>query len=96
MPASNSRPARSRTTPPNQGIEPANSQNNFLRRPWVTDDGQIALDDEVFGSPSGAAKEALGGTSTNGWEFWVADIADGQYSLAELRNIYAEASGDAS
>ena len=61
----------------------------------VTDDGQIALEDEVFGSPSGAAKEALGGTSTNGWEFWVADTADGQYSLAELRNIYAEVSGDA-
>jgi hypothetical protein len=56
----------------------------------VESDGRIRLlDDSIWDSPSGAAKDVLGpGGSANGWEFWIADTPTGLYSLAKLRSIH--------
>jgi hypothetical protein len=50
----------------------------------VLPDGRIQLDEEVYDTPSGAGRAALG-MATNGWTFWIADTADGPRKLAELR-----------
>lgn len=52
-------------------------------------DGKIALDDEVFSSLSGAAYSATG-IETNGWFYWAADTPDGRFTMAALRELFAE------
>ncbi|WP_239313108.1 MULTISPECIES: DUF262 domain-containing protein [unclassified Frankia] len=54
----------------------------------VDADGNIVVDDERYDSPSGAAKAATG-LGLNGWVYWVADTAQGEFTLAELRAAYA-------
>ncbi|GJF03785.1 hypothetical protein ACFQ34_09125 [Pseudonocardia benzenivorans] len=46
--------------------------------------GQIRVGGQTYDSPSAAATNASGG-SRNGWTYWIADLADGQFSLASLR-----------
>ena len=56
----------------------------------VLADGRIRLDEELYDTPSGAARAAVG-MATNGWTFWIADTAEGPRKLAELRATLAEA-----
>lgn len=56
----------------------------------VTADGQIELDDEIYETPSAAAR-AVSDAATNGWTFWLADTADGERPLEEFRSEYVEA-----
>jgi hypothetical protein len=53
----------------------------------VLDNGRIAFGDQVYDSPSASASKASGG-SRNGWSYWVADLADGRFSLSSLRDVY--------
>jgi len=53
----------------------------------VLPDGKIAYNDEVYGTPSGAA-DVASGTSANGWTYWVANTPDGQFTLAALRDSF--------
>lgn len=52
-------------------------------------DGKVALNDEVFSSLSGAAYSATG-IETNGWFYWAADTPDGRFTMAALRELFAE------
>lgn len=48
-------------------------------------DGTIAVDGNVFTSPSGASDYVTGG-STNGWDFWTSRQNDGKSTpLSEYR-----------
>lgn len=51
----------------------------------VTADGDILFNGTSFSSPSTAAQMAAGGTSTNGWLAWFADIQGERVHLASLR-----------
>lgn len=54
----------------------------------LLDDGRILLDDEIYDSPSGAARAVLD-HAANGWRFWLADTPEGQLPLGEIRRMYA-------
>ncbi|GAA5155822.1 hypothetical protein GCM10023321_30140 [Pseudonocardia eucalypti] len=53
----------------------------------VLNDGRILFGSETYGSPSAAALSASGG-ARNGWTYWVADLADGYFSLSSLRDQF--------
>ena len=53
----------------------------------VLANGKIAFADEIYDTPSGAS-DAATGSSTNGWTFWAADLDDGRFTLASLREKY--------
>jgi hypothetical protein len=55
----------------------------------VLPDGKIAYDDEVYDTPSAAALAARN-SSANGWTFWAADMPDGRFTLAALRDLYLQ------
>jgi hypothetical protein len=52
----------------------------------VLPDGRIACGDEIFTTLSGAS-DAVTGTSTNGWTFWIAETPDGAFTPAALREV---------
>ena len=54
----------------------------------IQSDGCILLDDDVFDSPSAAAR-VVTGRATNGWRFWMADTAEGKILLDDFRREYA-------
>jgi hypothetical protein len=51
--------------------------------------GKIALNDEIFSSLSGAGGSVVEG-GVNGWMYWAAEIPDGRFTMAALRELYAE------
>lgn len=53
----------------------------------VLPSGTIALDEDVFDTPSAAADQIVS-TTPNGWTFWVADTEDGEFTPAALRDVY--------
>ena len=55
----------------------------------ILPDGKIALNGEVYTSLSGAAFSIVD-TAVNGWVFWSANTPDGQFTMAALRELYAE------
>lgn len=53
----------------------------------VLDDGRLSFSGQTYGSPSAAAA-AASGASRNGWTYWIADLADGYFSLSSLRETF--------
>lgn len=51
--------------------------------------GKIALNDEIFSSLSGAAF-SVSETAGNGWVYWAAETPDGRFTMAALRELFAE------
>lgn len=60
----------------------------------IDEDGQIVLDDVPFATPSSAAK-AAGGTTVNGWTFWLVDTPAGQRRLNSIRDEFRSANVEA-
>jgi hypothetical protein len=59
------------------------------RHASVGSDGRIYLGEQVFMTPSGAAKALSGSVSEAGWWFWLVE-ADGERSLSDIRREYLE------
>jgi hypothetical protein len=59
------------------------------RHASVGADGRIFLDDQIFVTPSAAAKALSGSVSEAGWWFWLVG-ADGERSLSDIRREYLE------
>ena len=59
------------------------------RHASIGSDGRIYVDDQVFMTPSGAAKAMSGSVSEAGWWFWLVDV-EGERSLSDLRREYLE------
>ena len=55
----------------------------------ILPDGKIALNDEIFSSLSGAAF-SVSETAGNGWVYWTAETPDGRFTMAALRELFAE------
>jgi len=55
-------------------------------------DGRLQVEDDIFDTPSGAAR-AVASRSANGWSFWLT-AAGGDENLRDLRNEYAGKFGD--
>ena len=53
----------------------------------VLSDGRLQVEDDIFDTPSGAAR-AVASRSANGWSFWLT-AAGGDENLRDLRNEYA-------
>jgi len=53
----------------------------------VLTDGKIACADEIYSTPSAAGGAAAGG-AVNGWTFWTADVPEGRFTLAALREEF--------
>jgi hypothetical protein len=49
--------------------------------------GRIVLNDAIYDTPSGAARQATGG-SINGWTFWLADTPAGLRRLEVIRDEF--------
>ena len=58
----------------------------------VLSDGRLQLEDDIFDTPSGAAR-AVAKRSANGWSFWLT-APGGDENLRDLRNEYAGKFGD--
>lgn len=52
----------------------------------VREDGRLIVGDEEYASPGSAARAV--GAHGNGWQFWIADTANGQRTLQQLRDEY--------
>jgi hypothetical protein len=53
----------------------------------VLADGKLSYSGNTYGSPSAVAA-AASGASRNGWTYWIADLADGHFSLSNLRETF--------
>lgn len=53
----------------------------------VITDGRLSYSGDTYASPSAAAA-AASGASRNGWTYWIADLADGHFSLSSLRETF--------
>lgn len=53
-------------------------------RARITSDARIAMDDELYETPSGAACAAKNGPA-NGWDFWARQTPGGSVPLSTLR-----------
>ena len=62
----------------------------------VLGDGRLEYLDEVFDSPSGAAKRAAGTVAENGWTFWFAERDGERVPLKDIRTQLVTAAADES
>ena len=53
----------------------------------VCADGRISFGGDTYDTPSSAAA-AASGASPSGWTYWVADLADGHFTLSSLRETF--------
>lgn len=58
----------------------------------VLADGRLSFAGQNCDDPSSAAA-AASGASPNGWTYWVADLADGHFSLSSLRETFLSSRG---
>ena len=77
-----------------EGEEVISTNSRWPASGYVTKDGKISYDGEIYDSPSSAAQAAKKGGAVNGWEFWSVNRAAGKVSLAELRAKFRSARTD--